>query len=360
MGTTNVKVSSPKPIIEAIDLFCGIGGLSFGLKKSGINVLAGYDSDSSCQFAFEANNEAIFHYKDIREVIPEEISNTYSSNSIKLLAGCAPCQPFSSYTFKNKKKDPNKYDLLYEFGRLVKGVQPDIVTMENVAQILTFKEKPVLDDFVYLLKKQGYHVSINKVFCPDYGIPQNRKRLVLLASKFGEINLISPTHKSSNYVTVEDVIGNLPELSAGETDKHDPLHRAMALSPLNKKRIQSTPYGGSWRDWPEELLLKCHKSEKGKSFGSVYGRMVWEKPAPTMTTQCTGFGNGRFGHPTQDRAISIREAALIQTFPKTYKFFPNKKEIAITKASRYIGNAVPPKLGEVIAESIIAHLSKVK
>ena len=122
------------------------------------------------------------------------------------------------------------------------------------------------------------------------------------------------------------------------------------------QRIRNTPYGGSWRNWPEELILQCHKSEKGKTFGSVYGRMVWEQPAPTMTTQCTGLGNGRFGHPEQDRAISVREAALIQTFPKTYKFFADEKDVAITKASRYIGNAVPPRLGEVIAESIIKHL----
>ena len=360
MEKSNVKKLSAQPIIEAIDLFCGIGGLSFGLKNGGIHVLAGYDLDSSCQYAFEANNGATFHYKDIKEVMPEEILNTYSPHSIKLLAGCAPCQPFSSYAFKNKKKDSEKYDLLYEFGRLVKGVQPDIVTMENVAQILTFKEKPVLSDFISLLKEEGYCVSVDKVFCPDYGIPQSRKRLVLLASKFGEIKLMSPTHRPSNYVTVKDTIGGLPDLSAGEVDKQDPLHRARALSPLNMKRIQNTPYGGSWRDWSEDLLLQCHKSENGKSFGSVYGRMVWEKPAPTMTTQCTGLGNGRFGHPTQNRAISIREAALIQTFPKTYKFFPDEKEITTTKASRYIGNAVPPRLGEIIAGSIIEHLSTVE
>ncbi|EKY01606.1 DNA (cytosine-5-)-methyltransferase [Hoylesella saccharolytica F0055] len=360
MRTSKAKKLAVQPIIEAVDLFCGIGGLSFGLKNSGIHVLAGYDLDSSCRYAFEANNGAVFHYKDIKKVMPEEILSAYSPNSIKLLAGCAPCQPFSSYAFKNKKKDPNKYDLLYEFGRLVKGVNPDIVTMENVAQILTFKEKPVLSDFVSLLEDEKYYVSVEKVFCPNYGIPQNRKRLVLLASKFGKINLISPTHTPGNYVTVEKTIGGLPKLNAGEVDKQDPLHRAKALSPLNMKRIQSTPYGGSWRDWPEDLLLQCHKSENGRSFGSVYGRMVWEKPAPTMTTQCTGLGNGRFGHPTQNRAISIREAALIQTFPKTYKFFPNEKEIAITKASRYIGNAVPPKLGEIIAESIICHLSSIR
>lgn len=248
---------------------------------------------------------------------------------------------------------------MYEFGRLVDGVEPDIVTMENVTQIARFKLKPVLQDFVELLNENDYHVSVNEVYCPDYGIPQTRKRLVLLASKFGDIELIPPTHTPDDYVSVKSVIGDLPEIEAGETDKNDPLHRAKSLSPLNLLRIRSTPYGGSWKDWPEELRLKCHKTDAGKSFGSVYGRMVWESPAPTMTTQCTGLGNGRFGHPSQDRAISVREAALIQTFPKTYKFFSDEERVSITKASRYIGNAVPPRLGEIIAESIINHIIKI-
>ena len=346
--------------IGVVDLFCGIGGLSYGLKTAGLEVLAGYDLDETCTFAYEKNNNAQFIYKDIRSVCGDEVSSLLDGVDIKVLAGCAPCQPFSSYAFKNKKKDPNKYDLLYQFGRLIKEVRPDLVTMENVSQILTFKEKPVLADFVSLLKGEGYFVSVNKVFCPDYGIPQNRRRLVLLASKFGAIELISPTNNPSNYVTVKDAIGDLPPLSAGEVDPNDPLHRAKTLSPLNLKRIQHTPYGGGWQDWPESLRLECHKKEKGQSFGSVYGRMVWEKPAPTMTTLCTGYGNGRFGHPTQDRAISIREAALLQTFPKSYQFFSNEKEVSITKASRYIGNAVPPKLGEVIGESITNHLKHSK
>ena len=358
MKGKNIKNES-FPSIEVIDLFCGIGGLSFGMKSKGFNILAGYDLDATCRYAYETNNDAKFIYKDIKTVSPDEISTAYGKESIRVLAGCAPCQPFSSYAFKNKKKDPNKYDLLYEFGRLVKAVHPDIVTMENVAQILSFKEKPVLSDFENLLKNEGYHVWVNPVYCPDYGIPQTRKRLVLLASRLGNIELINPTHKPNEYKTVKETIGDLPELKAGETDKNDPLHRAKALSPLNLERLHHTPYGGSWKDWPKDLQLRCHKTDNGRSFGSVYGRMVWEKPAPTMTTQCTGLGNGRFGHPIQDRAISIREAALIQTFPMTYKFFADEEYVAITKASRYIGNAVPPRLGEVIAESIICHLTRI-
>lgn len=343
---------------EVIDLFCGIGGLSYGLKCQGMKILAGFDLDHTCQYAYETNTGGKFYYRDVKTISGDEINKLYSQkkNVIKVLAGCAPCQPFSSYAFKNKNKDKDKYNLLYEFGRLVKEVHPDIVTMENVPAIASFKLKSVLADFVEVLQNEGYNVKYKVVYCPDYGIPQTRKRLVLLASRLGNIDLISPTHKKENYVTVKDVIGDLPPLEAGQGCPTDALHRCRALSPLNFQRLKSTPYGGSWKDWPADLMLECHKKESGKSFGSVYGRMVWEEPSPTMTTLCTGIGNGRFGHPVQNRAISAREAALFQTFPITYKFFPNEHEVSLTKASRYIGNAVPPKLGEVIAQSIKSNL----
>ena len=343
---------------EVIDLFCGIGGLSYGLKCQGMKILAGFDLDYTCQYAYETNTGGKFYYRDVKTISGDEINKLYSQkkNVIKVLAGCAPCQPFSSYAFKNKNKDKDKYNLLYEFGRLVKEVHPDIVTMENVPAIASFKLKSVLADFVEVLQNEGYNVKYKVVYCPDYGIPQTRKRLVLLASRLGNIDLISPTHKKENYVTVKDVIGDLPTLEAGQGCPTDALHRCRALTPLNLQRLKSTPYGGSWKDWPADLMLECHKKESGKSFGSVYGRMVWEEPSPTMTTLCTGIGNGRFGHPVQNRAISAREAALFQTFPITYKFFPNEHEVSLTKASRYIGIAVPPKLGEVIAQSIKSNL----
>lgn len=347
---------------EVIDLFCGIGGLSYGLKCQGMKILAGFDLDYTCQYAYETNTGGKFYYRDVKTISGDEINKLYSQkkNVIKVLAGCAPCQPFSSYAFKNKNKDKDKYNLLYEFGRLVKEVHPDIVTMENVPAIASFKLKSVLADFVEVLQNEGYNVKYKVVYCPDYGIPQTRKRLVLLASRLGNIDLISPTHKKENYVTVKDAIGHLPPLEAGQGCPTDALHRCRVLSPLNLQRLKSTPYGGSWKDWPADLMLECHKKESGKSFGSVYGRMVWEEPSPTMTTLCTGIGNGRFGHPVQNRAISAREAALFQTFPITYKFFPNEYEVSLTKASRYIGNAVPPKLGEVIAQSIKNHIEDLK
>lgn len=344
------------PRIEAVDLFCGIGGLSYGMKTAGFHILAGFDLDQTCKYAYETNTGGEFLYRDITTVTAEDISPRYSKGAIRVLAGCAPCQPFSSYAFKNKDKDPNKYDLLYEFGRLVKEVKPDIVTMENVPAIRKFKLKPVLQDFISTLEKEGYHVWCDIVYCPKFGIPQTRKRLVLIASRLGNVEPLVANHDKGNYVTVRNIIGNLPALCAGQIDPNDPLHRCSALSDLNLRRIRSTPEGGGWKSWPKELILECHKKEGGKSFGSVYGRMKWDEPSPTMTTQCTGIGNGRFGHPSQDRAISAREAALLQTFPSDYKFFKDEKSISLTIASRYIGNAVPPKLGEVIAKSIIEHI----
>ena len=344
------------PRIEVVDLFCGIGGLSYGMKSMGFHILSGYDLDSTCQYAYEINNGAKFNCQDIKTLTKEDILPLYHKKAIKVLAGCAPCQPFSSYSFKNKEKDPNKYDLLYEFGRLVKDIQPDIVTMENVPSIATFKLKPILADFVQTLVEQNYNVKFSVVYCPNYGIPQTRRRLVLLASKLGKIELIPATHNPENYVTVRDVIETLPVIKAGESCPTDALHRCAALGEKNMKRMKATPYGGGWKDWPNDLRLDCHKRPSGHSFGSVYGRMKWDEPSPTMTTQCTGIGNGRFGHPEQDRAISIREAALLQTFPINYRFFENESEVSITKASRYIGNAVPPRLGEVIAKSIIEHI----
>lgn len=344
--------------VGVVDLFCGIGGLSYGLKTAGLQVVAGYDIDKTCAYAYETNNKSKFNYKDVRAIHGEEIKSQLKDFQIKVLAGCAPCQPFSSYAFKNKQKDPNKYDLLYEFSRLIREVEPDIVTMENVPQLLSFRIKPVFADFVKTLQTLGYDVSVNKVYCPDYGIPQSRTRLVLLASKLGKIQMIEKTHSKDNYITTRDAICALPPIAAGGQDPMDPLHRARHLSPLNLKRIKATPYGGSWQDWPEELRLECHKKSEGKTWTNVYGRINWDEPSPTMTTLCTGYGNGRFGHPTQDRALSVREAALLQTFPKEYQFFEDEESISIAKASRYIGNAVPPKLGEVIGKSITKHIEE--
>ncbi len=348
--------------VAVIDLFCGIGGLSHGFVKENFKVVAGIDIDNTCKYSFETNNNSTFISKSVSDILKEEINKLFGKTKHKILVGCAPCQPFSSYTFKDgEKNDNNKWKLLYEFARLVKETEPDVISMENVSQLINFKKAPIFEDFLNSLRELGYFVHYEVVNCPDYGIPQNRKRLVLLASKLGEIKLISKTHNKENYVTVKDAIGKLPEIKDGEVYKKDRLHFARKLSPLNKKRIQKTPYGGSWKDWSDDLKLECHKKESGKSYPSVYGRMKWEEPSPTMTTHCIGYGNGRFGHPEQDRAISLREASLLQTFPIDYKFFDEKEEFfSSVVIARQIGNAVPVRLGEVVAKSIKEHLKQFK
>ncbi len=343
--------------IEAIDLFCGIGGLSYGLLNAGIKVKAGIDIDKTCKYSFETNCEAPFIDQDIKEISGKKLDRFYSEDSTKILVGCAPCQPFSSYTYKKDKTKDERWQLLYEFARLVKETTPVIVSMENVPTLLNFKKAPVFYDFVKKLEEENYFVLYKIVYAPDYGVPQKRKRLVLLASQLGKIELLPPTHTPDRYLTVKDAIGNLEKINSGESSKNDFIHRASKLSEKNLKRIKQSKPGGSWKkDWDDELKLSCHTSEKGKTYVSVYGRMKWDEPAPTMTTFCTGIGNGRFGHPEQDRAISLREAAILQSFPIDYKFADSVENLKFGQTTKHIGNAVPPKLGEIIGKSIIKHL----
>ena len=348
--------------INAVDLFCGVGGLTCGVQQAGINVIAGYDIDPRSQFAYEFNNNARFILKDIKKIDSKEITNLFPDDTdIKVLMGCAPCQPFSTYShkYKNNENTLQKMDLLDYFGKQIEYVQPDIVSMENVPQMVNEK---VFDKFIQILNDNNYLIDYKVVFAPDYGVPQKRKRLLLLASKLGEIKLIPAQFNKDNYPTLRDTIGNLPKLKAGDTDLNDPLHRSRNLSELNMKRIKQSKPGGTWRDWDEELLLEAYKKKSGVSFGSVYGRLEWDKPANTITTQFPGIGNGRFGDPDQDRALSLREGAMLQTFPRDYLF--TQLELGgnypIAQVALQIGNAVPPKLGEVIGNSILKHLEKIK
>jgi len=343
--------------VKVVDLFCGIGGLTHGFIKESLDVVAGYDIDADCRYAYESNNASEFIEKSITLVTGNEISAKLSGADVKILIGCAPCQPFSTYSYKNQ--DQKKIDLLLEFARLIEEVKPDIVSMENVPRLAEFKGDSVFGKFLEILKANGYEVSYKIVNCPEYGIPQHRKRLVLLASRFGKIELIPETHKEENFVTVKDAIGKMPHLKSGESLPTDSMHKAAKLSDLNMKRIRQSKPGGTWKDWDEDLKLKCHLKSSGETYVSVYGRMSWDKPAPTMTTHCIGIGNGRFGHPEQDRAITLREAALIQTFPRNYKFVKKGKPFRVKRISTQIGNAVPVLLGRTIAKSIKKHLENI-
>ena len=333
--------------IAAVDLFCGVGGLTHGLTQAGIKVFAGYDIDEHFKMPYEVNNGgAKYINKSVSTLSSQEITE-YFSEKYSLLAGCAPCQPFSALN-NGKKVAGDDWSLLASFGKLVKESSPTFVTMENVPQL---QKHDVYKEFLALLENSGYFIDARIVYCPDYGIPQKRKRLVLVASMLAPITLIPPTHSSTSYVTVKDVIGNLPPLAAGETDKDDPLHCVSATSPLNIKRLQHSRPNGTWEDWPEELIAECHKRLAQKNYQTAYGRMAWDEPSPTITTQFHGISHGRFGHPEQDRPISLREGAILQTFPENYMFTPKGRVINKTIISKMIGNAVPVRLGKIIGET---------
>ena len=337
-----------------IDLFCGVGGLTCGLEKAGLNVVAGYDLDATCEYAYNHNNNAKFINNDIKDVSGKEIKKILKGYDIKILAGCAPCQPFSRHQKdKYNRKKHKDWKLLYQFARLVEEVKPQIVSMENVPELV---KEQVFMDFINILEEQNYNITYKIVNAADYGIPQRRKRLLLLASSEKQIKLIEPTHKKA--VTVREVIAGLSQVGAGEPNNTDKLHVASSLSKKNLERIRHSIPGGTWKNWPEELILNCHRKKSGQSYSSVYGRMSWDDVAPTITTQFIGYGTGRFGHPEQDRALTLREGAMLQTFPVDYSFIQEGEKVVLKNIARHIGNAVPPRLGEIVGLSIIEHYAK--
>lgn len=363
MGRKKVNISSLSDF-SVVDVFCGVGGLTHGFVVEDFKVAAGIDFDQTCKYAFEENNNSIFLHKDVTQLKPRQLSALYEKNTRKILVGCAPCQPFSIYNHKNgkdKKKQTtdSKWKLLYSFGELIEKVKPDIISMENVPLLVKFNKGKVFNDFVARLKKNGYDVTWQIINAQDYGVPQRRKRLILFGSKYGEIKLIEKTIKDQKYKTVRDAIGHLPPVNDGIAHPDDSLHRARKLNEINKKRIQATREGGFWREWDKELWLNCQTKNAGDPFGSVYGRMKWDDVSPTMTTCCTGLNNGRFGHPEQDRAITLREAALLQSFPEKYQFVNPDVPFAAQTLARHIGNAVPVGLGIAVAKSIKKHIEEI-
>ena len=347
-----------------VDLFCGVGGLTRGLEKAGLNVVAGIDNDPTCEYAYNENNKSRFIKEDVSTYSAKDLAELFGDADCKILVGCAPCQTFSDQSRKIRKQkdlttDP-RWTLLNSFADYIEKIKPDIVSMENVPGLSKF---PIFNEFCNRLKRNGYgdpYVQI--VDCAKYGLPQKRRRLVLLASRYDKpINLVS--HEDKRFAkkrTVKDAIGELPSIDCGQMHEKDKLHKCAGLTPINFERLKHSKQGGTWRDWPEDLLTSCHKKESGKDFTSVYGRMRWDEPSPTMTTQFFYIGAGRYGHPEQNRAISLREGALLQTFPKGYKFFRNTEDMAMSTISRHIGNAVPVDLGRIIGISIQEHLDKVE
>jgi DNA (cytosine-5)-methyltransferase 1 len=316
-------------------------------------VAAGIDLDPACRFPFEENIGATFVEADVSDVTAADVNKLFGSAETRLLAGCAPCQPFSGYTTRRRAVD-GRWQLLLEFLRIVEAVQPELVTMENVPRLAHL---PLWSEFVRRLEAAGYDVDWNVVDAANYGVPQSRHRLVLLGSRLGQISL--PAASPMKPGDVRSAIGDQPKVEAGVPNAIDPLHTSRALTERNLERIRSSQPGGTWRDWPEEMRVDCHRSEKGRTYPSVYGRMSWDRPAPTMTTQFYGYGNGRFGHPEQDRAITLREGALLQSFPPDFQFAPKGARINFREMGRLIGNAVPPALGEAIGKALRHHVDQV-
>lgn len=352
-------------MIACVDVFCGAGGLTHGLAKGGIRVVAGIDVDPECRFPYLANNESKFLELDVCKLSGDQLRTFWAGAPYSLLAGCAPCQPFSTYGRRKDRQAASKrrWGLVAEFGRLVKESRPDFVTMENVPQLAGHE---VFADFVSSLS--GYNVWWDVIDCVRYGVPQTGKRIVLLASRFDPIRLIPPddahtrarTDEKPGRPTVRKAISRLKPLRAGESDPADPLHSACRLSKLNLRRIRASRPGGTWRDWNSVLVAKCHSRNSGETYPGVYGRMEWDAPAPTITTQSFGYGNGRFGHPEQDRAITLREAAILQTFPGSYRFLPDGENARYSVLGRLIGNAVPVRIGQIVARSLFDHLSNLR
>lgn len=321
------------------------------MKQAGIEICAGIDFDPCCRYPFVENVEADFLLRDIGVLSPNDVAALFPMKSTRILAGCAPCQPFSAYSMKTQKN--KQWHLLAVFGDLMSALRPEIVTIENVPLI---EKTKVFQDFLSTLDQAGYRFTYSVISCVEYGVPQSRRRLVLLASLLGHIKMIPATRCTNEFATVGDAIQHLVDIDAGGVCESDPLHRASSLSPRNLERIRNSTPGGTWRDWAEGLVANCHMKPSGRTYPSVYGRMQWDRPAPTITTQFNGFGNGRFGHPSQDRAISLREGALLQTFPEDYSFVPERTPVRFSSVARLIGNAVPVELGKAIGESIATHL----
>jgi DNA (cytosine-5)-methyltransferase 1 len=332
----------------SIDVFSGCGGLSEGMHKAGFSTKLAFEIDENASRAYQMNHpKTQVITKDIREVPVEEALKILDGKTIHLLAGCPPCQGFSAMRRLNRPVpvEDERNNLIQDYVRFVKALMPYTIMMENVPALM---EYDLFLKAVKSLKKCGYHwIDYKVVNVRDYGVPQDRKRLVLVGSRLGEIKVAPPTGKKE---TVRSTISKLP-LPQGSMDL---LHRVFpAHTPKVMERIRITPKnGGGKKDLPKEYLLECHK-KANIGFNDVYGRLRWDDYSTTITGGCLNPSKGRFLHPEQDRCISAREAALLQSFPKNYKF---PLDIARADLALLIGNALPPRFSYYQSKSIKTHL----
>lgn len=323
--------------LTAVDLFCGCGSVTLALRKAKFEVLGAIDNDPVACRSYKKNHPQVnLHGSDIRTLDAKQFAFSLKKERVDLLVICAPCQPFSSQNKKRNNRDVRS-DLILESVRFAKALKPRAIFFENVAGLVSPRFRDVLSMLSRDLHSLGYELGVpSKVDASEFGVPQRRVRCIMLAWKRpDDFSDTFDYKRRSPLKTVRSAISKLPALTSGERATDDPLHFARRHSELTLERLQNIPNdGGSRFSLPKHLELACHKNFKGHP--DVYGRMKWDSVAPTLTTGCTDVTRGRFAHPVQDRAISLREAALLQSFPVDYTFAGNSGEIA-----RQIGNAVP-------------------
>lgn len=343
--------------MRAVDFFCGAGGMTNGFRQAGIDVLAGIDIDDQCKETYEINNVGSkFIHKDITKFKEDELADyidIMKNDNNMVFIGCSPCQYWTKIQ-TNKDKSKKSKNLLRDFLRFIEYYEPGFFVIENVPGLFKKMKENVLSNFIETVEDIGYKVDYNIIYSNKYGVPQTRRRFLLIASRITDINLPEPEENSE--LTVRNIIGDqkkFPPIPAGHRDKTDYIHTSCSLSEKNLIRIRMTkPDGGtriSWKDDPNLQIPTYMNNDQ--SFKNVYGRIHWDKPAPTITTKFHSLSNGRFGHPEQDRALSLREGATLQTFPDDYIFKGN----SICSLSKQIGNAVPPELSRRIGRNIISN-----
>lgn len=338
-------------VLKAIDFFCCSGGVTNGFRRAGIQVLGGIDIEGAYKQTYEKNNNGSkFLEADIAMLQPEDLITTFGiekdMNDL-IFVGCSPCQYYTNLQ-TNKTKSSQSKLLLEEFRRFVEYFNPGFIFIENVPGLETKGESP-LSRFKEFLGKHGYTIDDKVVNAADYNVPQSRKRYVLVASRVTS-KIAIPDVKRGTIKTVRDAIGSLPKIKAGHKNEQEIMHWTANLAPINLERIQETSHnGGNRLEWKnnKRLQLKCYEG-KDSTFSDVYGRMFWDYPSPTITTKFHSLTNGRFGHPEQDRALSIREGALLQSFPPAYTFYSD----SIGVVARMIGNAVPPEMAKKIGQAL--------
>ncbi len=332
----------------SIDLFSGVGGLSQGMHRAGFKTKLAVEIDALASEAYKANHKRTkVLAEDIRKIKIAEVKRLLGDQTIHLLAGCPPCQGFSSVRRLNRAKavTDKRNSLINEYLRFVRSLRPYTIMMENVPGLIHYTQ---FKKVVRSLKRIGYSVDYRVVNVKDYGVPQSRKRLVLVGSRLGEITVAEPPPIKKR--TVRDTIGDLPRPSESNDKLHQifPTHSEDVMD-----RIRRTPRnGGSRSDLPARYTLDCHNDES-IGFRDVYGRLRWDSHSSTITGGCLNPSKGRFLHPTQNRTISAREASMLQSFPKKYKF---PTDIPVGDLALLIGNALPPRFSYYQSKHIKKHI----